>query len=473
MARARRAARDGRSRRRSPRWERRLSLAPSRTDFPAVCWEFASSGRCYRCDPAAARAEPSSHGPRPHPQLLDHRPHRPWEINPGRPHPRGHRHGHRPRHARAGARLDGAGARARDHDQGAGRPRGLEGPPAEPDRHAGPRRFHLRGLALAPGLRRRAARRRRGAGHRGADRRKCLPGDREQPGDRSRREQDRPAAGRPRRCGRRGRGARGGRPRPGAQDLGEDRRGHRGGARRDRRADPSAGRRSRGAAACARVRLVVRPVPRGGRLRPHGGRLVQSWRARAGDGAGNSLRSRGGRLLLADHGRRGCSPRRRGRLRDHRTEGRQQAARRRHAHLGAPTRRRAGARLQGRQADGLRRPLSDRLRRLPRAPRRTRATEAERRRALLRAGDFAGARLRLPLRLPRPPAHGDRARAARARVRSRSAGHGAERRLSRRDEGGRRGRGAQPIRHAERDRARRRAVHQGVDHRAQGLRRAR
>ena len=52
--------------------------------------------------------------------------------------------------------------------------------------------------------------------------------------------------------------------------------------------------------------------------------------------------------------------------------------------------------------------------------------------ALLRAGDVAGARLRLPLRLPRPPAHGDRPRAARAGVRPRPARDGAERRLPRR-----------------------------------------
>ena len=50
---------------------------------------------------------------------------------------------------------------------------------------------------------------------------------------------------------------------------------------------------------------------------------------------------------------------------------------------------------------------------------------------VLRAGDVAGTRLRLPLRLPRPAPHGDRARAARARVRPRPARHGAERRLPR------------------------------------------
>ena len=78
------------------------------------------------------------------------------------------------------------------------------------------------------------------------------------------------------------------------------------------------------------------------------------------------------------------------------------AARRRHAdHRSRTARPTPLPGLQGRQADGLRRPLPDRLRRLPRAARRAREAEAERRRAVLRAGDVAGARLRLPLRLPR------------------------------------------------------------------------
>ena len=56
----------------------------------------------------------------------------------------------RARDARAGARLDGPRARARDHDQGAGGARLLHGArrrdlPAAPDRHARPRRLHLRG----------------------------------------------------------------------------------------------------------------------------------------------------------------------------------------------------------------------------------------------------------------------------------------------------------------------------------------
>ena len=76
-----------------------------------------------------------------HPQLLDHRPHRPRQVDAGRPHPRDDPHG-RPRgDARAAAGLDGARARARDHDQGPGRARLLQRArrrdlPAAPHRHA-------------------------------------------------------------------------------------------------------------------------------------------------------------------------------------------------------------------------------------------------------------------------------------------------------------------------------------------------
>ena len=66
-------------------------------------------------------------------------------------------------------------------------------------------------------------------------------------------------------------------------------------------------------------------------------------------------------------------------------------------------------------------PLPDRRRRLPGPARRARQAAPQRRLAGLRARDEPGARLRLPLRLPRSPAHGRRARAAGARVRPRPA----------------------------------------------------
>ena len=143
-------------------------------------------------------------GPPPmdtHPQLLDHRPHRPRQVDPGRPHAGDHRR-HRPEEdARPGARLDGPRARARDHDQGAGGAgrvpgRRRAGLPPAPDRHPRPRRLLLRGLAQPRRLRGRAARRRRRPGGRGADGRQHLPGDRERPRADPGDQQGRPARGR-------------------------------------------------------------------------------------------------------------------------------------------------------------------------------------------------------------------------------------------------------------------------------------
>src|SRR5207253_1313238 len=144
-----------------------------------------------------------------------------------------------------------------------------------------------------------------------------------------------------------------------------------------------------------------------------------------------------------------------GRLRDHRAQGREPAARRGHGHVVAPGRRRAAPRLQGREADGLRRAVPDRLGRVPGAARRARAAKAERRSALLRAGDVSGTRFRLPVRLPGTAAHGNRPRAAGAGVRSRPARDGSERRLPRDARDRRPARGAQPGRDAARVRARR------------------
>src|SRR5438093_250516 len=83
-------------------------------------------------------------------------------------------------------------------------------------------------------------------------------------------------------------------------------------------------------------------------------RALRQGRAAARDGGGNTVRGRGARLLLADDARRGHPRGRRGRLRDHGPEGRQPAARRRHADRRVAPRSRAAPRLQGREADGLR-----------------------------------------------------------------------------------------------------------------------
>ncbi len=118
------------------------------------------------------------------------------------------------------------------------------------------------------------------------------------------------------------------------------------------------------------------------------------------------------------------------------------------------------------QADGLLRPLPDRHRSLRRPARRAREAGPQRRRALLGAGDLGGARLRLPLRLPRPAAHGDRARAAGTRVRPRPAGDDAERALPGAPHQRRGIRGPQPDRPARpgHDRDDRRALHPRHDH---------
>ena len=90
---------------------------------------------------------------------------------------------------------------------------------------------------------------------------------------------------------------------------------------------------------------------------------------------------------------------------------------------------RGAARLPRGQADGLLRALPDRHRPLRGPARRARAAGPQRRRALVRARDLGRARVRLPLRLPRPAAHGHRPRATRARIRPRAAGDDAQRPL--------------------------------------------
>ena len=137
------------------------------------------------------------------PQLLDHRAHRPRQDDALRPADGADGGAHAAGDDRAVPRLDGPRAGARDHDQAALRAPALPGPGragvrAEPDRHARPRRFLLRGLALARGLPGGAARRRREPGRRGPDPRQRAPGLRRRARDHPRPEQDRPAGRRAR-----------------------------------------------------------------------------------------------------------------------------------------------------------------------------------------------------------------------------------------------------------------------------------
>ena len=92
----------------------------------------------------------------------------------------------------------------------------------------------------------------------------------------------------------------------------------------------------------------------------------------------------------------------------------------------APRRERPAARLQADAADGLERALPRRHRQLRGAARGAREAAAQRLVDDRRARDQRRARLRLPLRLPGPLAHGDRAGAARARVRARPDHHRAD-----------------------------------------------
>ena len=108
----------------------------------------------------------------------------------------------------------------------------------------------------------------------------------------------------------------------------------------------------------------------------------------------------------------------------------------------------AAAGLQAGAAGGVLRPVPGR-RGAVRGPARGDVAAAPQRCELhLRDGDLGRARLRLPLRLPRPAASRDHHRAARARVQPRAHHHRAERHLSRVSQQRHAARDAQPRRHA-------------------------
>src|SRR6185369_11456166 len=114
--------------------------------------------------PASALLESNvdrrTHGRRLPSQFCDHCPHRSRQIHSGGPPAGVDRIADRARDAGPGARLHGPGAGARHHYQGPRRPydvhrAGRPALPAQPYRHAGPRGFFLRSLALTGVLRRR------------------------------------------------------------------------------------------------------------------------------------------------------------------------------------------------------------------------------------------------------------------------------------------------------------------------------
>ena len=201
------------------------------------------------------------------------------------------------------------------------------------------------------------------------------------------------------------------------QDGDRDRRDPRG----DRPADPAPAGRPGRPLPRPRLRLLVRPVPRRRGPRARGGRAARARHEGPPHGGRRDARGGAARRLHPEAPARRLALRGRGRLR-HR--GDQEGGRRRHRRhpdRRAPAGEGAAPRLQGDQADGVRRALPGGRRPVRRAARRAREAAAQRLVLLLRARDLRRARLRLPLRLPGAPAHGDRPGAARARVRPRAA----------------------------------------------------
>ena len=259
---------------------------------------------------------------------------------------------------------------------------------AQPDRHAGARRLLVRGHAVAGRLRGRAAAGGRLAGRRGADAGQRLSGGREQPRDHPGHQQDRSA----RRAARRG--------------APPDRGHHRPRRRRARcwpaprwapaspeileaivERLPPPGRRSRRAAQGADLRLLVRPLPRRRHRRPRDRRHAAAGHEDPADGGRAGLRVEQVGIftpkavaveelgvgevgfLVANIKKISDA-----KIGDTITESRAPDAR-------------AVSRLQGAEADGVRRALSGRRARVSGAARRAREAAAERRVVLLRARD--------------------------------------------------------------------------------------
>ena len=94
----------------------------SRRHRTATCHRYAQFHRFAPRNPASIRA-PQMSDIKQNPQLLDHRAHRPRQVDAGRPADPRHRRDDRARDGRhrASARQYGDRAGARDHDQGADR----------------------------------------------------------------------------------------------------------------------------------------------------------------------------------------------------------------------------------------------------------------------------------------------------------------------------------------------------------------
>ena len=178
-------------------------------------------------------------------------------------------------------------------------------------------------------------------------------------------------------------------------------------------------------------------------------------RARPPDGQRRRGRAARARRLPAAARAGQAARRRRGRLRRDRAQERPRRPGRRHGHDRRAPGRRAAARLPGGQEPRLRRDLPGQRRGLPAPARRAREAPPQRRQLHLQAGELGRARVRLPLRVPRPAPHGDRPGAPRARVQPRPHRVGAVGRVPRAaDHGPRHGRRRQPGAAAQPDRHR-------------------
>ena len=188
------------------------------------------------------------------------------------------------------------------------------------------------------------------------------------------------------------------------------------GAGGDRPPHPAAEAARYRQAAGADHRLLVRQLPGRGLAGARDAGRDQARRQDPGDVHRPHAPGRQGRRVHAQA--QGPAQARRGRsgLDQRLDQGRAWRAGRRHADAGRRSGPQAAAGLPGNAAARVRRPVPGRRRGLPGPARGAGEAAAQRRRAAFRAGKLRGDGLRLPLRLPRHAAHGDRAGAPGARV---------------------------------------------------------
>ena len=196
--------------------------------------------------------------------------------------------------------------------------------------------------------------------------------------------------------------------------------------------------------------------------------------AHSHDGDRQGLRRRRDRCVPSPEDVHRVPQPRRGGLRGRVGQGRPRQQGRRHGdgcvQPGAAT----STRVSNRDTDGVRRDLSHRQRQVQELKEALAKLNLNDASLVYEPEVVGGARVRLPLRVPRAAAHGDRPGAPGARVRPRAADHGADRRVprapaQRRDRGHRQPGHAPRPGHGRRDRG---AAHAGDDLRPQGLRRA-